>query len=293
MDELIWVLVLTGMAMLTMRWLLAWGASPISHDGVRRLFLQRLTAVSSGVVITAETKDHVTLTIQEQPCTVVLTQLARRCLEQPAQTHLFIRQAVSGLLHAVHAVEALPTDWDRRVLPLLLPSDAVLPPDLVARSFTTEVQVAYALDYEHAIRWLTWSDLAEIGLNEERLHEVALRNLERSCNVLVIDALPQDEEGSDRLLRFRTQDGLDAARLQLPSFYQRFSPRFGDVDLLVAVPSRDTLIMIGADDQQQMSVLSWHARGLYNRAAYPLYGGLFKVTEHGLERWHHAGSAVG
>ena len=134
-----------------------------------------------------------------------------------------------------------------------------------------------------AFRWVTRRMLTVDGVSAETLHDAALLNLERSCNMLVIDAVRGNREDHDRLLRFLTADGLDAARLLLPSFYERFSPRFGDTDLLVMIPSRDTLVMVGEKDQAYITWLARHGDGVSFDRAYPLFDQPLKVTEQGIE----------
>ena len=108
---------------------------------------------------------------------------------------------------------------------------------------------------------------------------------ERSCNALVIEASGGEPHGEDRLLRFLTADGLDAVRIVMPSFYQRFSARFGDSDLLVAIPSRDTLSMIGSHDQALANILEWRSLRKRTGGAYPLSEELMLVSESGITLW--------
>jgi len=286
MEGFVWVFAVAGVITLAMRWLLLRGLSPMSQQAIRQLFVERLlaTAAESCQLIH---DDGRTLTVQCGPstCTVHFEALYRRCMDSPYHTMLFVRQAVQALQEALQETDALPVDWEGRVMPLLLSNELPIPPDLLLRPLTEELQVGYAVNAEESLRWLTRADLEASGKEMEALHELALRNLDRSCNGLVIETPPPLADGRDRLLRFNTQDGLDAARVLLPSFYRRFSPRFGDVDVVVAVPSRDTLIAIPATDQAQASFLQWRAETDRRRSAHPLAVQLLHVKDAEISEW--------
>ncbi|MHB9108000.1 MAG: DUF1444 family protein [Armatimonadota bacterium] len=286
MEGFVWVFAVAGAITLAMRWLLLRGLSPMSQQAIRQLFVERLlaTAAESCQLIH---DDGQALTVQcgQSTCTIHFEALYRRCMESPYRTMLLVRQAVQALLDALQETDALPADWEDRVVPLLLSNALPAPPDLLSRPLTDELQVGYALAGEESLRWLTNADLEASAKEAEALHVLALRNLDRSCNVLVIETPPTLADGRDRLLRFDTGDGLDAARVLLPSFYRRFSPRFGDVDVVVAVPSRDTLIAVPATDQAQASFLQWRAETDRRRSTYPLAKQLLRVHETGISEW--------
>lgn len=286
MDGLVWVFAVAGVITLAMRWLLLRGLSPMSQQAIRQLFVERLlaTAAESCRVID-DTGQALTVQCGASTCTIHFETLYRRCMESPYHTMLFVRQAVQALQEALQETDALPADWENRVVPLLFSTALPAPPDLLSRPLTNELQVGYAVAGETTLRWLDRADLEAAGKSAEEVEALALRNLERSCSGLVIETPPPLADGRDRLLRFNTGDGLDAARVLLPSFYRRFSPRFGDVDVLVAVPSRDTLIAIPATDQAQASFLQWRAETERRRSAHPLATRLLRVTETEISEW--------
>lgn len=285
MESYLVLFALAGIVTLAMRWLLLRGLSPVSQQSVRQLFVERLLATTDRCVLLQDDGGLLSVQCGKDVCAIRFETLYRQCMESPYRTILLIRQAVKAVQDALQDAERLPADWETRVVPLLLNGETPAPPDAHVFRLISELQVGYVLDGEEAFRWITATEMEQSGIGEENLHALALRNLERSCSMLVIETPPPLADGRDRLLRFHTQDGLDAVRSLLPSFYQRFAPRFGDVDVLVAIPTRDSLIAIPATDQAQASFLQWRAEAECRRSAHPLSGKLLCVTEAGIEEW--------
>ena len=280
MYDFIGMLIVAGMTMLTLRWLLVWSKAPLNQQAIRQLLVERLLAAGTPTTLLTEAEGELTLRIGEQHCTIRLDALYRRCAEFPFRTLLYIRQAVDAVRVAAEQPVALPDGWETRVMPLLLPAQSATPPELCTASLLPALSVGYALVEPEAFRWITEQDLAGTETTPEALQALARRNLERSCSDLVIDAQPG--EGADHVIGFQTGDGLDAARVLIPSFHARFSPRFDGADLLVAIPTRDTLVIVAATDPQQAAVLDWRTRHEFRQSAYRLLDHVLLVTEHGI-----------
>jgi hypothetical protein len=286
MEQGFWLLLLAGITMLMLRWLLAWSTTPLNAQAIRTLFIQYLLVMYRGAVLVAEDENSLSIRIGEVTCAFRLEQLFRRCLEYPQQTSQLIQQAIQGINAAFHDNDTLPEQWTDHVMATLINARSPMPPDIISRPFTETLVIAYTLDSKELLRWITTQDLAQAGINEETLHDLAVRNLERSCNALVIETQSTWSDSFDRLVRFSTTDGHDAARLLIPSFFQRFSPRFGDADLVVAIPTRDTLAMASAQDEDYARLLAWRVGKEYQKRAFPLYEGILKITEQGVTAWH-------
>ncbi|MHB9023571.1 MAG: DUF1444 family protein [Armatimonadota bacterium] len=285
MEQGFWLLLLTVITYLMLRWLMAWSTTPLNAQAIRTLFIQYLLTMYRGAELVAEQEDAVSVKINDVTCAFRLDQLFRRCLEDPQHANQLIQQAIQGIHAAFHDEDPLPENWEQRVMATLVSTRSPLPPDLVSRPFTDALLIAYTLDSKELLRWISCQDLMKAGISEEALHDIAFRNLERSCNALVIETQSAWTDQYDRLVRFATADGYDAARLLIPSFFQRFSPRFGDADLLVAIPTRDTLAMTSAQDEDFARLLAWRTGKEYQRRAFPLYDGVLMVTEQGVRAW--------
>lgn len=285
---LFWMLILVSVLMLVRRFF-AGGSTLVNRQTIRYLFLQRLASAVPGMQLVEQHEDELVVRINDALCTIHLDQLFLRCLEMPADTLLIIHEAVAALLDATQQAEGIPADWEQQVVPLLLRADATIPADLLTTPVLEQLVLGYALATGQTFRWLTQPEVDAAYIDHAHLHAMAMRNLERSCNRLSIDAPGTRPDGSEQLLRFITGDGLDAARVLLPSFYQRFSPRFQDNNLLVTIPARDELAMVSQQDQTLVSMLTWRGAQEYAHRAYPLTGDLLLVTEHGLHSWPPSG----
>jgi len=285
MDTFLWLLLFTSTMMLVFRWMLSWGTAFINRGTVRQFFLQRLAATRPDMRIIREDDHAIALQIDSQMCTVHLDQLYRRCAESPTQVNLFVRQAVAGLDNALQETDTVPNEWEQVVVPLLITLDMAHPDGLLFRPVFDTLAIGYALNMGGSFRWITQQAMTDAGIAFDHLHAIAMRNLERSCNMLVIESPQLAADGHERFVRFSTADGLDAARLLIPSFYQRFTSRFEDNDLLVAIPSRDSLAMVSTDDAALANMLAWRSAQERLHRAYPLYPLLLRVSEDGLAPW--------
>jgi len=286
MEQLSWLFLFSMITLITLRWLLAWSLSPRNHHTIRYLFLQRLLAAYPEAMLLMEDEERITARMGEHTCVFRLDALYRRCREFPYRAEQFMQEIVQTVQHALQDSAGLPADWQQQITALLLRADANPPAEILQRSIVGALAMGYVVEVGDAFRWITQQDLEASGVSAEEVHTFAMRNLERSCNMLVIETLPQFPDGDEQVLRFNTGDGLDAARLLVPSLYQRFTGRFGDEDLLVGIPTRDTLIMVAVPDHSHASLLAWRAGTDYSARAYPLLDTLVRVTADGLESWH-------
>ena len=283
-NEVWWVLAMAGLTALVVYGLLLWRVTPSHRTAIRALLVQHFLLCGIPAEVLSEHEELLVVRLAGRTVTLCLQQLLRRCAEAPPQTTFFVRQAVDAVIGALEVPDALPADLTARLVPLLVPGEMTIPAGVPLRPFQPELFVVPALDEGTRFRLLTTAALEAAGLDVDTAYATALRNLDRSCNMLVIDA-PEEHDDGEQILRFRTLDGLDAARVLLPSFFPRFSPRFDDADLLVAIPARDTLIMVAADDPAHMNVLIWHARREFSRQAFPLLPVPLLVREDGIAPW--------
>lgn len=285
MDNVVWICLLGMVTLITLRWLFTWSLTPHNLQMVRYLFVQRLLTAYPDAILVTENEEQISARLSGHICTIRLDALYRRCREFPFRADEFIQEVVQTFDQAMMEPAGLPPDWQQSILTLLLRLDAQPPDELVYRPVLGTLAIGYVVEVGAGFRWITHHDLERSGVSADALHEFALRNLERSCNRLVIETMNAMKEGDDRVVIFHTRDGLDATRLLLPSFYQRFTNRFGDEDMLVGIPTRDTLIMVGARDQPHANLLAWRTGTDYATHAYPLLATLVRVTSEGLEPW--------
>lgn len=279
----IW-LVMVIIAFIIIRWLAESQTLPVNRAALRDSVLQWLASLRPEIRVLEATDEILRLQAGEAHCVMRLEQLARRCAEQPRKTSLLVQDAVTTFLDALPGdAEAWPADWAQRVIVLLAPDGTAETDGLLSRSLLPGIQVVYALENGTSFRMVGMHEIEDAGIDGETLHQIALRNLERSCSALVIDAREGEADGEELMLHFQTRDGLDAARLLVPTFFQRFSPRFDDAQLLVAIPGRDTLFVVSAENPAAAGWLAWRARFEHRRQAYPLLPMPLRVSDRGVE----------
>ncbi len=284
MSTVLSLILFGGLILLFVRRLLS-APQALNRQGVRVLFLQQMRDFRPDLQLLDETADRVSMQIGAQVCTVQFEQLYRRCAEQSARMGEFIQQAIDGIATSLLDDTTMPTNWAERVYPLLMRADSTIPPALLTDRVTTQLSLGYVIRNEHTFSWMTKEMLQQTPVSEDALHTLAIRNLERSCSNLVIDTPGEQADGQEHYLRFITADGLDAARVLIPSLHSRFAPRFHDDDLLVAIPTRDTLVMIGSHDGAIANFLGYRGTWEHNRRAFPVSDRLLLVTENGISPW--------
>lgn len=140
-------------------------------------------------------------------------------------------------------------------------------PEHVYDDFTADLVVLYAEDSPRTIRYLEPKDLEAAKIERGDLRKLACENLKR--------LLPKIERHGTNGVYMLTADGAyEASLLLLDSIWQ--DARF-DVqgDIVVAVPTRDVLLVAGSRDAQGIAKLKQLVEKVSNGGAYRLTQKLF------------------
>ena len=147
-------------------------------------------------------------------------------------------------------------------------------PALVERALIDELQIALVLQYEGRARYVLKSDLPSWDVSAEVAEQMALANLgRRAARIVGVD-------GPSPMLRVRSSDGNDAARLLLPAIQQRLIAGLGG-PVVLAVPHRDALLACQAQDGLACQRLAARAYAEAARAPHAVSGGLWLLTAPG------------
>lgn len=217
--------------------------------GVRRELLEVLRAEVPGIEITEEGPAHLRLRLPGGGQGLahldrLYADVARLGRDAPLEDRREVyRHWAATVRESSQAGERLSFEsHGERVLPRLvspaffseLPPDAAIPHTPLGE---TGLAVAYVLDHEHSVAYLTLEHLEELGLDRAGAHELALENLFARTER---DRLRQAVV-SDGVAVIRTGDSYDAARLLLvPTLLPPGESR------VAAVPDRDTLVLMPA-----------------------------------------------
>jgi hypothetical protein len=166
-----------------------------------------------------------------------------------------------------------------RVLPMIVPEGSPLAAGAYCRPLVEGLAVAYAVDNDRTIAYVSRARFDQWGVGGDDLHELALENLtDRSTEICAQAA--QDDDGRVNLMLFQTMDGYDASRLLLPTLYQRLSQYLGG-PFAAAIPNRDILLCF-RDDPETVDRLRPQVRSDYRRMPHQITDKLVLVTLDGI-----------
>jgi hypothetical protein len=114
-----------------------------------------------------------------------------------------------------------------------------------------DLRTAYVLDSPGSVRYLTDADLADLGLDLEGVHKLALDNLRSRSSPDVVANVLRD----NNMVSVKALDSYDAARLMLVPEQLRE----GD-ELIALVPDRDTLTLVPVPPDRDFGPLRQLAR---------------------------------
>ncbi|MCB9592117.1 MAG: hypothetical protein H6719_05235 [Sandaracinaceae bacterium] len=135
------------------------------------------------------------------------------------------------------------------------------------------IELTVVVGYEDRARYLGEAELERWGRSFDEVLAVAIENLaSRSAEARF--GRVDTEHGA--LVLARTGDGLDSARLLLPTLHSVLGPELGD-GFLAAIPHRDVLLAC-ADTPPLRAVLAKRATEDAARAPHPITDRLFRVT---------------
>jgi uncharacterized protein YtpQ (UPF0354 family) len=116
----------------------------------------------------------------------------------------------------------------------------------VERPLVADLLVWYAFDEPTCFTMVAHRHLARLGLDKERLHEIALSNLRR--------LIPETEvyELSNGVSALICGGNFEATTLLLDEVWGQMSPRVQG-DLVMAVPARDVVIFTGSNNREGLA----------------------------------------
>ena len=131
--------------------------------------------------------------------------------------------------------------------------------------------IFYAEDNPKSVRYLSVSDLGKLQLQKSELRQLACANLKR--------LLPAPEiELRDGTFRVMAGGDYDASLLLLEDVWCDDKIQIVG-EMVVAVPARDMLLVVGSHDSQAMQLLKRTAQGIFAQAPYGLTARLFVYRE--------------
>ncbi len=169
---------------------------------------------------------------------------------------------VQTLLRVSNGEKGVPDPGYQAIASLIVPQlkPIVLLSDLLDRGadpiiyqlFLADLIITYAIQDGKRLSYLTEAQLTRWGVSEYAVHEQAIANLRlRSADV----PYQMTGSGSNQLVIFNHNDGLDAARILLPDMLTQ-ATRTIPGETLIGIPNRDFMIMFSDDDPDRVSAVS-------------------------------------
>lgn len=140
----------------------------------------------------------------------------------------------------------------------------------VYEKYNDELIIAYAEDTENNIRYLTSGDTASLSINKDSLRSIAARNLDR--------LLPKIERQGENGLYMLTAGGNYETSIILLNNIMTKETLPVDGDFVIAIPTRDLLLVTGSNDKTGISKLKEIIKKSYEKGSY-------QVSEH-LYKWN-------
>ena len=235
-----WAWVAAGMAAAAS---LLWLARRSFRTSVREELLHLLRRTYPDAVLVLQRDDRVVLRSPSfGEVEIHLANLYYQCAQVNASADArepILRKFLAGLNE--RAADLGPLRMDRhahRILPRVVAREFLAPlPEghaLLHRPLgETGLVVTYVVDGPHSVAYLTGSQLGELGLTEDQLHETAMKNLEA-----IFSPAPVWKAAAGNVVAVQTADSHDATRMLL---VPEHLPAGGEVAVLV--PDSDTLVL--------------------------------------------------
>jgi hypothetical protein len=210
-----------------------------------------------------------------------LENLYRMIQLEPATLRYQAERWMVELLRAADAPDSTAdlAEVRERVYPMVLADKGPLAKGAFCRPLVPGLSIAYAVDNDRTIAYVSESRVDQWSIEPDDLHELALANLSaRSAEISAHAA--QDDDGRINLMLFQTMDGYDSSRILLPTLYQRLREYLGS-PFAAAIPNRDILLCF-RDDPETIEKLKPQVTSDYRRMPHQITDKLLVVTLDGI-----------
>ncbi len=214
-----------------------------------------------------------------------LENIYRMTMLRPEQSRQHIERWIVELMRAGEGSPDRSANLDGvkdRILPMVLPgTPSENPAEGISQVLVDGLQVAYAIDGDRTISYITHQQFEGWKIALEELHEIALNNLIARSEAIEAQAA-HDGSGNINLILFQTLDGYDASRVLLPTLHQKLRQYLGS-PFAAGIPNRDILLCFRNDDET-VKRLSAQIAEDYRQMPHQVTEKLLLITADGLAR---------
>jgi hypothetical protein len=201
---------------------------------------------------------------------------------RPQDAHRQVERWIVELLRAAEGAPDLDGPFERishRILPMVVPDKGDRQRLAVSQPLIDGLAVAYGLDNDRTIAYVTFARLQKWGIDIDALHQTAMENLLHRSETINANAA-QDETGEIYLIIFQTLDGYDASRILLPNLHDKLRQHLGS-PFAAAIPNRDILLCFRNDDET-VEKLRPQVHSAFHQMPHELTDQLMLITADGI-----------
>lgn len=139
---------------------------------------------------------------------------------------------------------------------------------MVNRPFLDDLRVVYAFDTQERFQLATADKLKDVGVNESALHNAALRNLHALAPRIIVERI-------DDVWAVSVGGNFESSLILDDAVVRGLAARVQG-DLLVSIPSRDTLLFTGSREKNGLAALVHLTQVEFERGHHPISTRLFR-----------------
>ena len=146
---------------------------------------------------------------------------------------------------------------------------------ILYRLFLADIMLTYAIRDSKRLSYLTETQIERWGVSEHVVHEQAMKNLAAASQKIPYHVAGT---GSQQVVIFNVNDGLDAARLLLPDLIQSAAHDIPG-NLVIGIPNRDFMVVFSDDDPDRVSAVALQVTQDMRQHSHGLTTHLFTIAD--------------
>jgi hypothetical protein len=201
---------------------------------------------------------------------------------RPEETSKYVERWIVELLRAGEGTPDVHEPFGAvkgRLMPMMAADPGEIVTHAVTQPLVNGLAVAYVVDQDRSVSYVTQERLAKWGISADDLHAAAIENLSAKSQELEAHAA-QDESGGIYLILFQTMDGFDASRVLLPNLHEKLRGHLGS-PFAAAIPNRDILLCF-RNDEETVAKLRPQIESDFRRMPHELTEQILLVTADGI-----------
>ncbi|MCH9654429.1 MAG: DUF1444 family protein [Planctomycetes bacterium] len=173
-----------------------------------------------------------------------------------------------------------------RIMPILISRESWEQnfPNFLGESWVADLAILYVVDESNAYWYIHEKLLEKWGIDQNRLHEIALENLDRYFDDHQIELICMSREDGPNMIIQSKPDAYNASQVLSPSFYQQ-ARKFLGSEFLTGVPNRDFLLALSLSKANIIDKIQHNIASDYLTMDHPLTDQLLVVTADGVSEY--------